>query len=536
MKKYFIAFLLVQLCITTYAQSIEDAKKMLYYERFKSAIKILEPIVNASGSNAEAAYWLGEAYLQQQKPDIEKAKGIINKALHSNADNGFLNASLGHIAIKENKPEEAKGKFITAEANAGKNPDILLAIAKAAIDIKNGESNFEYAITVLNKALLLKKVDKPIAFILMGNAYRKLFNGGEAFNNYRNALEVDPKNALAFVRMGKIYQTQRNDIVMVDYYTKAVEADPFYAPAYFELYDHYSYRDINKAKDYLDKYIANSDADCNTELFATDYLFRSGKYNEALSRSAQLALGNCNAEIGLRLKVVNAYCYLRLKDSINAKMNIKAFMQDVLPSNIFTTDYEIAAKILTLFPGEEAKAIEYNNKAFEMDSAGRVGYIMQIIALYKKLNDTQKIASSWDRLFTVKARPSNLDLYNRALSHMAINNYAFADSLWQQYKEKYPDQIYGYTYRIKCNEAMDTSTTMPIGLAVQHWENMVVFAAKDTIKYKAQLVSSLYKLVVYYVNIKKEIPKAIEYLTQYLLYDPTNTEALKILEKLKAGS
>jgi hypothetical protein len=116
---------------------------------------------------------------------------------------------------------------------------------------------------------------------------------------------------------------------------------------------------------------------------------------------------------------------------------------------------------------------------------------------------------------------------------MAILNYSFADSLWQQYKEKYPDQIYGYTYRIKCNEALDTS--MQLGLAVPHYESMVVFANRDTAKYKSQLISSLYKLVIYYGNISKDKPKAIEYLTQYLLFDPTNEEAKKILEKLKTS-
>jgi hypothetical protein len=124
----------------------------------------------------------------------------------------------------------------------------------------------------------------------------------------------------------------------------------------------------------------------------------------------------------------------------------------------------------------------------------------------KNSNNPIQIAATWDRIYNIKPKPSNLDIYNRAMAHMTIQDYLLADSLWQLYKEKYPDQIYGYTYRIKCNEALDTS--MQLGLAVPHYEAMVAFAGKDTIKYKAQLVNSIYKLVVYYVNIKNDKPKS----------------------------
>lgn len=531
MKKHLLLPLILLSFIAVSAQNIDAAKKMLYYERYKSAIKLLEPLVAADSKNTEAAYWLSQAYLQMPKADLVKANEVIAKALQANPVNGLLTAALGHVYIKENKPAEAKVKFAAAEAAAGKNADILLAIARAAIDAKT--DNYDYAIGIINKALALKNVNKSVAFILMGNAYRRMVDGSNAYINYRNATEVDPKNVQPYLQMGRMYQSQKSFLEMLESYDKVIATDPAFAPVYLSLYNHYSQTDVNKAKEYLDKYIANTDADCNVELFAADYLFKIGKYNEALSKSAALESGNCKAELGLRLKILNAYCYDRLKDSVNAKKNIEEFMQLEQPDKIQPNDYEIAASVFAKFTGSENKAIEYINKAFENDSAGRVNYLLKIIDLYKKTNNLQQVAATWDRLFTIKNRPSNVDMYNRAMAHMAINNYTLADSLWQQYKEKYPDQIYGYTYRIKCNEALDTS--MQLGLAVPHYESMVVFANRDTVKYKPQLISSLYKLVLYYGNIKKDKPKAIEYLTQYLLFDPTNDEAKKILNKLKAS-
>jgi Flp pilus assembly protein TadD/TolA-binding protein len=531
MKKGIIVTVTVLLACTSYGQSLEQAQKMMYYERFKSAITMLDGLVKADAKNADAAYWLGQAYLTMPKPDMAKAKTVFEQALQSNPGNGLLTAAMGNIDLQENRAGDATAKFTAASAAAGKDANILLAVARANIDAKTG--NYQYAIETINKALALKSVNKATAYILMGNAYRKLIDGGNADKNYRNALDADPKNALAYVRLGKIYQTQRNDEVMLDNYNKSVEVDPAFAPGYLELYNHFSYRDVNKAKEYLDKYIANSDADCNTDLFAADYLFRSGKYAEAITRSGELAAGNCGKEIGTRLKMLNAFCYERLGDSVNAKKNIDEFMQVEEPAKILGSDYEMAAKVTAKFPGSELKAIEYINRAYETDSAGRLGYLIQLVDLYKKTGNADAVAATWDRLVVVKPRPSNVDMYNRAMAHMAIKHYTLADSLWQQYKDKYPDQVYGYTYRIKCNEAQDTS--MALGLAVPHYENMVAFAQRDTVKYKNQLVSALYKLVVYYGNIKKDKPKSIEYLTQYLLYDPGNEEARKALQKMKGG-
>ncbi len=516
---------------TSFAQTVQQGQQFMYYERFKSAIPLLYGLVKADPKNAEAAYWLGQAYLQMPKQDVAKAKTTFEQGLQNNGGNPLLTAAIGQIDLLENRTADATAKFAAATAAAGKDAGILLAVARANIDAKGG--SYEFAIETINKALTIKSVNKPTAYVLLGNAYRKLIDGGNADKNYRNAIEADAKNALAYIRLGKIYQTQKNYEIMLENYNKSVEVDPAFGPGYLELYNHYSFRDVNKAKEYLDKYIANSDADCNTDLFAADYLFRSGKYNEAITRSNELAAGPCAKEIGTRLKMLNAYCYERLGDSVNALANVEAFMQTEEPAKILGGDYEIAAKILSKFSGKELKAIEYCNKAFETDTANRVAYLVQLVDLYKKTGNTAQVAATWDRMMVTKPRPSNVDMYNRAMAHMGIKNYTLADSLWQQYKDKYPDQIYGYTYRIKCNEAQDSSMTA--GLAVPHYENMVVFAQRDTVKYKSQLVSALYKLVLYYVNVKKDKPKSVEYLTQYLLYDPTNEEAKKILQKLKGA-
>ena len=49
------------------AQTIEEGKKFLYYERYKSAKDVFEKLVNANPNNADAVYWLGQTLIAPMK-------------------------------------------------------------------------------------------------------------------------------------------------------------------------------------------------------------------------------------------------------------------------------------------------------------------------------------------------------------------------------------------------------------------------------------------------------------------------------------
>ena len=44
-----------------FSQSVEQGKKFIYYERYKSAKAELEKVLAANPNNEEAAYYLGQA-------------------------------------------------------------------------------------------------------------------------------------------------------------------------------------------------------------------------------------------------------------------------------------------------------------------------------------------------------------------------------------------------------------------------------------------------------------------------------------------
>ena len=63
--------------------------------------------------------------------------------------------------------------------------------------------------------------------------------------------------------IGRIYQTQgtSQEPIYMQYFNDAIAKDPNFAPVYGWLQEYYYRRDINKAREYLDKYISVSDPD-----------------------------------------------------------------------------------------------------------------------------------------------------------------------------------------------------------------------------------------------------------------------------------
>ena len=96
-----------------------------------------------------------------------------------------------------------------------------------------------------------------------------------------------------------------------------------------------------------------------------------------------------------------------------------------------------------------------------------------------------------------------------------------------------PTEIFGYLWCAKSKQAQDDSLNSQ-GLAVEAYEKLAQFARSipDSAKYKSQVVGAYFYLASYYNDIKKDKPKAIEYMQKVLEVDPTNATAQKVVEML----
>jgi tetratricopeptide (TPR) repeat protein len=520
---------------TLFAQSVDDGRKFLYYERYKSAKETFEKVLASSPNNIDAVYWLGQTLIEMK--DSAAAKDLYQKALASNGNAPLLLVGMGQIMLMEGKKDEARQQFETAiNLTKGKDVEVLNAIGLANVKARQGDA--AYAVEKLNQATQTKKFRNANTYLIMGHAYRKLIDGGNAVTAYNKALEIDPKLAAAKNGIGKIYETQKNQEYYLKAYEEAVQLDPAYAPAYFNLFYHYYFRDVNKAGDYLNKYIANTDQGPEMEYIKTDYTYAKGDFAGAKQRAQEL-INQFGEKVNPRMYRMIAYTSDTLGDVNAAKEAMTTFLQRADSADVLATDYEELAKINSKIPGMEEEVMNNYRMALAKDtSAESRSKMMQNAANIAKASGNLKIQAELLGLaYQAEKDPSPRDLYNWGYANYQAGNYKKADSLFcNDYITKYPDQIYGYLWCARSKQAQDT--TMEQGLAVDAYKTLAQKAiALDTSgngQLKQYAINANFYLVSYYNDIARQKDTAIYYTDQVLKIDPTNENAINVKKILTA--
>ncbi len=517
-----------------FAQKVEDGKKFFYYERYRSAKETFEKILASNPNDAEATYWLGQTSLEQR--DSVAAKELYQRALATNANSPLLLAGMGQILLMEGKKDEARQQFETAiNLSKSKDIDVFNAVARANIKARPGDAT--YAIEKLNQATQVKRFKNADTYLLMGDAYRKLVDGGNAVTSYNKALELDPNLAAAKNSIGRIYETQGNADVFLPYYESAVSLDTTYAPAYFNLFYYHYFRDVNKAGNFLNSYIANSDQGPETEYIKTDYTYARGDFAGAKLRAQEL-INQHGDRVNPRMYRMLAYTSDTLGDPETARTAMHTFLKKADPETIMPTDYEELAIISSKIPDSQDSVFYYYNTAIDADTAltNKLKLIDNAVRLAQHMGDKTLGAEMLGKAYSIQPEPSARDLYNYAFAHYQAGNYAKADELFcGEYQSKFPDQIFGYLWCARAKQAQDT--TMEEGLAVGAYKILAQKAIElDTTAektYKQYAVQSNFYLVQYYNNVAKDIDSSLYYLNEVLKIDPQNTVAQNAVKQLE---
>ncbi|WP_207491573.1 tetratricopeptide repeat protein [Aridibaculum aurantiacum] len=516
------------------AQSVEEAQSHIYYGKYTSAKNTLNQVLANKAKNADAIYWLGQTHLKED--DLQAAKTVYQNAVQSGIQAPILTVGLGHIALLEGDNAKAKQLFEEAIASSTRrkkeDPAILNAVGRANADGPSTVGDPAYGIAVLERAAAIDP-NNAETYMNMGINYLKMGNdrGGDAYGAFTSALRVDPNHAAAKYRLGKIFLTQGNREKFEGYFIGATESDPKYAPAYLELYNYYAQRDVNKAKEYLENYMANSDKDCNVDFFYADYLFRAGKYQESLDKGKAMANGNCKDLP--RLPVLFAYNYDRLGDTANARASIEQYLANAPKDKVQPDDYLLAANVLKKMPGREDAAINYLKVAIQNDTvkSNQYMYMDTIASLYKKKGDFANRLQWLQKSYALNPSPSNLDIYNLGDAALQVENYDLADSMFNTYATKYPEQVYGFIGLARSAVARDKDTTA--GSAVPAVRQLITFLEKDPQKNKSMLLQQYAYLVYVQANVFKDYAAALQELEGILRVDPENSYAKQTSEQIK---
>ena len=158
-----------------FAQSVDDGKKFLYYERYNSAKDVFTKLTNANPNNVDAVYWLGQTYIGMA--DTTSAESLYQKALQANPNSPLLLAGMGEIALLRNNTNDARNRFETAiSLSKAKDNNVLNAIGRANVEAKNGDA--AYAIEKLK--LIPENKRTAEMWVTLGDAYRKMTDGANA--------------------------------------------------------------------------------------------------------------------------------------------------------------------------------------------------------------------------------------------------------------------------------------------------------------------------------------------------------------------
>lgn len=515
------------------AQSIDDAKKSLYYGRTTSAKQTLDKLIASNSKNAEAIYWLGQTYLRMD--DVAGAKKVYQDALNNGVNDPLIWVGMGHVALLQGNKADARQRFEAAITNSmnkkKENPNILNAIGRANADGPATAGDPSYAIDKLKRAAELDPNNADI-YVNMGVNYLKLGpdQGGNAFEAFNNALRIDPNNAQAKLRLGRIFESQGNTEQFLQYYNSAIQGDASYAPAYLELYEYYALRDVNKAKEYLEKYVANSDKDCNTEFFYADYLFRAGKYQESLQKARDMENGACKNYP--RLKVLYAYDYDRMGDSMQARSNIESFLSTASPNQIRPADYDIAGRILLKFPGQETVASSYIEKAMQADTipANKTRYITTMIDAMTKTGNSAELLRWYGRLQEAKGQLNNREMYLYAAAATKAGQFTLADTVSRTYIQKYPDQEYGYVLLANNAKSADSTTGASFPAVREYIDFM---KRTDSVKYKDRIKAQYNYIATVASDKMRDYQTALDAENAILAMDPSDAYAQQAADALK---
>jgi tetratricopeptide (TPR) repeat protein len=546
MKQFSLLICVLIVGKSLFAQSIDEGKKMLNYEKYTSAQNVFSKLVAANPNDIEAVYWLGQTYIQNaDDPDTSAARALYQKTLQANPNAPLLIVGMGEIDLMEGKKEEARNKFETAISIPKKRdlPPILIAVGRANVDAVNGDPH--YAIDKLNQATDRDKKN-PEIYDLLGDAYRELIDGANATLSYQKALSLDPNDAHADFMIGRIYQTQGygQEAIYMKYYDAAIAADPNYAPVYYWLYQYYYERDVNKSRDYLNKYIALADPSPKNCYYQASILYVSRLYNDAITKA-----NDCISQGGNKpypnLWGLKAYAYDKMGDSIQAKANFQEFFEKVNPDKLGPNDYATYGRVLLKVPAKDSLEKVYNDslatayidKAVEIDTvkSNKVDYLTSTAQQLIAEKDYDGAAKWFTKVLSIKKDYNNLDLYYAGYNDYRAGDYRAADSIFGLYMDKYPEDIFGAYMRARADEGIDTSGVL--GLAKPYYERVIQLADSATQKtdaVKGDELTAYRYMVAYYYNTKHDIQSALDWNSKILAMYPDDAQAQQNDKALKA--
>ncbi|RYE26703.1 MAG: tetratricopeptide repeat protein [Sphingobacteriaceae bacterium] len=539
------------------AQSLADARKALDAEQYQKAETMLKNLTQTQASNAENHFYLGWLYLKKEYSD--SAKASFTKGVSVNAKSALNYAGLGAVDRLDKNNASAKSNFDKAIANTDKkDTEPYVYIGKAYLLPPTADANA--AIQVLKTGIAANTKDKnPELYAALGDAYRTQLKNTEAYDNYTQALAVNPKMVSAVVATGVIWKQANNYEDSEKEYRKALGIDPNYGPAYRELAETYlrwgrnssqavSEQKYKQAVEFYKKYLDLTDRSLDSRMNYARFLVYAQDY-QALEQETQ-EIAKTAPKNNLLVYRYLGYAAYENKNYPAGLEALNKFIAEAGEKRLIPLDYLYLGRLQTA-SGQDSAGINSLRKALTLDTAQVEAYG----EIAKSLYNQKKYVEAGDayKVFVSKSKQATLNDYLRegvsyynafkAQYYSTATPKPVADTMLLikadtafSYIQKHAaaPQSAVALYQARANDLREPSRNTSQGFAKPYYEQYIqLITAKSPVADadKAFLAEAYAYLGTYYQYKEKDNAKATENFTKALEADPTNKQAKAFTDK-----
>jgi len=548
---------LTMLSSSVFAQSLADAKKAIDAEQYQKAESMLKNLTQTQATKDENFFYLGWLYLKTDYPD--SAKTAFTKGISVNPKSALNYAGLGAVDRLDKNTASAKSNFDKAIASTDKkDTEPYVYVGRAYLLPPNPDANA--AIQVLKRGIAANPKDKnPELYAALGDAYRSQLKNTDAYDNYSQALAINPKMVSAIVATGVIWKQANNYEDSEKEYRKALAIDPNYGPAYRELAETYlrwgknstmaiATQKYTQAVDFYKKYLDLTDRSIDSRMRYASFLVYAQDY-KALEQEAN-DIARLAPKNNLLVYRYSGYAAYENKNYPAGLEALNKFISQADPKRVIPMDYLYLGR-LQVASGQDSLGINNLRKAISLDTAQVDGYG----DIAKTLYNQKKYAEAGDayKTYITKSRQATLNDYLRE----GVSYYnAFKAQYYSTATPKpvadtsllvKADTAFSYIqhhaaapqaavalYQARANDLKEPSRNTSLGYARPYYEQYIqLITSKGTVAdTDKQFLAEAYNyLGTYYEFKEKDATKATENFTKALENDPTSKQAKAYIDR-----
>lgn len=470
-KLIMISVLCICAQLAVFSQKKSDPYKMMYYQRYQSAIDIFKSNVQSNPLDSVSNYWLGVAYIKKELNDsalqhFKKLVQIAPKTLYKAglaqafAANKKSNEAQNILALLV-KPEEVRSELVaTAIGNAyAQNANL----ARAETYFLQGAN------------LQPNNIDN---YLLLGSNALKKGDGNAVYKYLSKAIKLDSNYAPTLFAFAKLYLNQKNPTLYLPYLSKVLALDSMYTPAWYEMYRYAYYNDKANVKKYYAKYLELSDKTEQQEyqLLVLDY--NAKKYQNVIEK-AKVILKKNESNVPVEIYKYLAFSYYKANNLIDAYRYMIQYMDVQDSSKITSFDNYLTAQFAVRLQYKDDAALKIIEHAFNTDtsSTNKKYYAGAMVNHYITVKDKYHTTVWREKLLPYKGI-NKVDMYKIGVTWFELDSLQRADSLFAQFVYLYPEEYKGIYMQAGIHAKLDSNMTTAV--AAGYFESFIEKVAGNT--------------------------------------------------------